>query len=83
MESMQELMDSELPDVKVGIVVHGDRTSVEECARRFPGNVIIYDDAEKLAADLAEGRIDAAVRGNMSSSVLLPILKKKLGLPEL
>ena len=83
MESMQELMDSELPDVKVGIGVHGDRTSVEECARRFPGNVIIYVDAEKLAADLAEGRIDAAVRGNMSSSVLLPILKKRLGLPEL
>ena len=83
MESMKELLDSELPDVKVGIGVHGDRTSVEECARRFPGNVIIYDDAERLASDLAEGRIDAAVRGNMSSSVLLPILKKRLGLPEL
>lgn len=83
MRSMQELMDSELPDVKVGIGVHGDRTSVEACAARFPGNVIIYDDAESLADDLVSGRIDAAVRGNMSSSVLLPIIKKKLGLPEL
>ena len=79
----QDIMDSELPDVKVGIGVHGDRTSVEACAKRFPGNVIIYDDADALVDDLVSGKIDAAVRGNMSSSVLLPILKRKLGLPEL
>ncbi len=83
MESMQELMDSDLPDVRVGIGVHGDRTSVEACAKRFPGNVIIYDDAQALVDDLVSGKIDAAVRGNMSSSVLLPLLKKGLGLPEL
>ena len=80
---MQELMDSELPDVKVGIGVHGDRTSVEKAASEFPGNVIIYDDADALVDDLISGKIDAAIRGNMSSSVLLPILKRKLGLPEL
>ena len=79
----QDIMDSELPDVKVGIGVHGDRTAVEACAKRFPGNVIIYDDADALVDDLVSGKIDAAVRGNMSSSVLLPILKRKLGLPEL
>jgi len=83
MTVFQDIMDSELPDVKVGIGVHGDRTSVENCAKRFPGNVIIYDDAEVMVSDLVSSRIDAAVRGNMSSSVLLPVLKKALGLPEL
>lgn len=83
MTTMKEFLDSEVPDVKVGIGVHGDRTSVENCAAKFPGNVIIYDDPEALADDLVAGRIDAAVRGNMSSSVLLPIMKRKLGLEEL
>ncbi len=46
-------------------------------------DVRIYDDPMKLADDLAEGRIDAAIRGDMSSSKLLPIIKAKLGLKSL
>lgn len=83
MITVQDLLDSELPDVKVGIGASGDRTNVEKSAAAFPGNVIIYDDPGSLVSDLVEGRIDAALRGNMSSSVLLPLLKKALGLPEL
>ncbi|MBO5547989.1 MAG: methanogenesis marker protein Mmp4/MtxX [Candidatus Methanomethylophilaceae archaeon] len=41
-------------------------------------DVVIYDDPDLLVDDLATGKIDAAVRGDMSSSVLLPLLKKRL-----
>ena len=47
------------------------------------GSAIVYTDPEKLVDDLVSGKIDAAVRGDMSSSVLLPLLKKKMGVPEL
>ena len=40
----------------------------------------VYDDPELLVKDLKEGKIDAAVRGDMSSSVLLPILKREFGM---
>lgn len=69
--------------VKVGIGAGADRTNVEMSAAAFPENAVVYDDPCALVDDLVEGRIDAAVRGSMSSSVLLPLLKKDLGLPEL
>lgn len=83
MVSSDELFRSDLPDVRVGIGVGKDRSSVESSASAFPGNVTIYDDAEALVDDLISGSIDAAVRGNMSSSVVLPILRDRLGLSEL
>lgn len=43
-------------------------------------NITIYDNPYELTDDLIKGKIDAAVRGDMSSSILLPILKKSLGL---
>lgn len=70
-------------ELKVGIGVHGNCEAVEMCAAEFPDNVIVYDDPESLVDDLVSGKIDAAVRGNMSSSVVIPLLKRKLGLREL
>ncbi|MBQ7978299.1 MAG: methanogenesis marker protein Mmp4/MtxX [Candidatus Methanomethylophilaceae archaeon] len=43
-------------------------------------DVAIYDEPEALIDDLIAGKIDAAIRGDMSSSVLLPIVKQKTGL---
>ena len=46
-------------------------------------NVVIYDDPYELMDDLVSGNVEAAIRGDMSSSHLLPILKEKVGLSEL
>ena len=83
MVGSEEILCSDLPDVIVGIGAGKDRASVEYSASKYPGKVIVYDDPEALVGDLVDGRIDAAVRGNMSSSVVLPILKRRLGLDEL
>ncbi len=84
MFTTESLLSSDLPKVRVGIGRGTDAGNVErsvEAMKQY--DVRIYDDPEKLADDLAEGRIDAAIRGDMSSSVLLPILKKKLGVTAL
>lgn len=83
MASSEDILNSVFPDVIVGIGSGKDRTSVEYSASKYPGKVVIYDDPEALVDDLVTGKIDAAVRGNMSSSVVLPILKNRLGLDEL
>ena len=83
MASSEDLLNSKVPDVTVGIGVGKDRGSVEYSASKYPGKVVIYDDPVSLVDDLVSGKIDAAVRGNMSSSVVLPILKQKFGLDEL
>ena len=75
------LLDEDLPNVKVGIGCAPDSKYVEVSVRALNNpNVIIYRDPQKLADDLANGVIDAAVRGDMSSSKLLPLIKKALGL---
>ena len=75
------LLDDDLPNVKVGIGCAPDSKFVEVSVRALNNlNVIIYRDPQKLADDLASGAIDAAVRGDMSSSKLLPLVKKALGL---
>ncbi len=43
----------------------------------------IYDDPDELVADLVSGRIDAAIRGDMPSDVLLPKVKRGLRLQKL
>jgi len=67
--------------VSVGIGRGSGRGDVERSAAAF-NNVKIYDDPERLAKDLKGGKIDAAVRGDMSSSKLLPILKDVFKMPE-
>lgn len=69
--------------VKVGIGCNGSSAKVRESVKGIEGYATVYTDPEKLVDDLISGKIDAAVRGDMSSSVLLPLLKKKMGVPEL
>ena len=69
--------------VKVGIGCNGSSAKVRDSVRGIEGYATVYTDPEKLVDDLISGKIDAAVRGDMSSSVLLPLLKKKMGVPEL
>jgi putative methanogen marker protein 4 len=84
MFTTEALLASDLPKARVGIGRGTDAGNVERSVEAMAQyDVVIYDDPEKLADDLAEGRIDAAIRGDMSSSVLLPILKKKLGMKAL
>ena len=71
------------PGVKVGIGCNGTSAKVRDSVRGIEGYATVYTDPEKLVDDLISGKIDAAVRGDMSSSVLLPLLKKKMGVSEL
>jgi len=84
MFTTEALLASDLPKARVGIGRGTDAGNVERSVEAMGQyDVVIYDDPESLADDLATGKIDAAIRGDMSSSVLLPILKKKLGLKAL
>ena len=71
------------PGVKVGIGCNGSSAKVRDSVKGIEGYATVYTDPEKLVNDLISGEIDAAVRGDMSSSVLLPLLKRKMGVPEL
>jgi len=78
----EDLIKKPFPDVKVGIgsASKNDNSAKSAAAYR---NVTVYTDPDLLVNDLYEGKIDAAVRGDMSSSVLLPKLKEKFGLTDL
>lgn len=77
-------LGDDLPNVKVGIGCAPDSKFVETSVRTLNNpNVIIYRDPQKLADDLASGVIDAAVRGDMASAKLLPLVRKALGLDRL
>lgn len=84
MFTTESLLQSDLPKVRVGIGRGTDAGNIERSVEAMSQyDVRIYDDPEKLADDLSVGRIDAAIRGDMSSSKLLPIIKAKLGLKSL
>ncbi len=84
MFTSKTLLCSDLPDVRVGIGRGTTNGNVERSVLAMEGHdIVIYDDPYELAGDLASGKIDAAVRGDISSSVLLPILKSKIGLKTL
>ncbi|MCL2607043.1 MAG: methanogenesis marker protein Mmp4/MtxX [Methanomassiliicoccaceae archaeon] len=78
--------DSLLKDIPKGVTVGIGKGSnhgyVEKSASAF-GNVSIYDDPVDLISDLKNGAIDAAVRGDMPSSVLLPLMKETFELSEI
>ncbi len=81
MFNSETLLSGDLPRVRVGIGRGTDCGNVERSVAAMEGHdIVVYDDPQTLVDDLVSGRIDAAVRGDMSSSVLLPILKKGLGL---
>ncbi len=84
MFTSKTLLCGDMPDVRVGIGRGTDSGNVERSVLAMDGHdVVIYDDPYELTDDLANGNIDAAVRGDMSSSMLLPILRSKLNLPAL
>ena len=84
MFTSETLLKGHIPaGVKVGIGCNGTSAKVKDSVRGIEGYAIVYTDPEKLVDDLVSGKIDAAVRGDMSSSVLLPLLKKKMNVSEL
>ncbi len=84
MFTSKTLLSGDLPNAKVGIGRGTDAGNVERSVLAMKGrDVRIYDDPIELVSDLISGDIDVAVRGDMSSSMLLPILKKELGLTTL
>lgn len=81
MVTSKELLLGTLSDAHIGIGRGSDTGNIELSVDAFKGkNITIYDDPEKLAYDLGSGRIDAAIRGDMSSSVLLPHIKRALNI---
>lgn len=83
MLTSQDLLSHFPKDVKVGIGCNGTSGKVRKSVAGIEGSAMVYTDPEQLVDDLVTGKIDAAVRGDMSSSKLLPILKRRLGLKEL
>ncbi|MDR1690828.1 MAG: methanogenesis marker protein Mmp4/MtxX [Candidatus Methanoplasma sp.] len=84
MFTVKDLLQTDLPDVRVGIGRGTDSKHVENSVHALNVKTVkIYDDPELLVDDLFSGRIDAAVRGDMPSSELLRILKEKAGVKEL
>ncbi len=84
MFTSETLLKGHIPKgVKVGIGCNGTSAKVRDSVKGIEGSAKVYTDSELLVDDLISGKIDAAVRGDMSSSVLLPLLKKKMGVEEL
>ena len=83
MFTTQSLFEGHIPSgVKVGIGCSGTSDKAYESAKDFGESVVVYTDPERLIDDLCEGRIDAAIRGDMSSSKLIPIIKRRFGIDE-
>jgi len=84
MFNVKDILQTGPSDIKVGIGRGTDSGRVERsvCAMNTK-NVKIYDDPKKLIDDLYSGVIDAAVRGDMSSTELLHLLKEKAGVEQL
>lgn len=84
MFTSQSLLEGDLPKVRVGIGRGTEKGNVERSVHTIgKDRAIIYDDPKALVDDLLSGKIDAAVRGDMSSSKLLPILKSAMGVDNL
>jgi len=80
MFTAKDLLQTELSGVRVGIGRGTDSGRVERSVSTLKNeNVRIYRDPKELVDDLYSGKIDAAVRGDMSSSELLQILKERAG----
>jgi len=78
----EDLIKKPFPNVKVGIGSASKNDNSAKSAAAYE-NVTVYADPDLLVSDLYEGRLDAAVRGDMSSSILLPKLREKFGLNDL
>ena len=78
----EDLIKKPFPKVRVGIGSASKNDNSANSASSFD-NVTVYTDPDTLVNHLYEGKIDAAVRGDMSSSIILPKLKEKFGLSDL
>ncbi len=84
MFTTQSLFDGHMPSgVRIGICSSGTSDKIYESTKEFGDSVTVYTDPGRMIDDLYEGRIDAAIRGDMSSSELLPIIKRRFGIDEL
>lgn len=84
MFTTQTLFEGHIPkDRRIGIGWNGSSDKVARSTDKFGDMLVIYNDPQRLVDDLFEGKIDAALRGDMSSSVLLPILKKRFSVDAL
>lgn len=68
------------PDLRVGVGVGKDiekaREAEYEAEDRGLAEVMLYNDAKALAEDLLNGRIDAAVRGDLDSNRAMEAVRK-------
>ncbi len=81
MFTTETLLNSDLPKVRVGIGRGTDRGCIERSVAAMDGyDITIYDDPGELTDDFISGNLEAAIRGDMSSSVLLPMVRDGLGL---
>jgi len=84
MFTVKDLLQGDVPDVRVGIGCGTDLRNVERSVRTLnSNNIMIYKDPNALVDDLFSGNIEAAVRGDMPSSGLLNVLKRKADVKEL
>lgn len=79
----EELLASASDRPVVGIGRATCRGCIERSARESGGDVRIYDDAQAMVDDLVSGDIDAAVRGDMPSDVVMPMIREAFGLRKL
>lgn len=79
MVTSEEFLKGPYSDARIGIGRGSDSGNVEKSIESFKdADIVIYDDPMLLSEDLATGEIDAAIRGDMSSSLLLPLIKEAL-----
>lgn len=84
MFTSESILNGKMPNVRVGIGTGTDRGFVEKSVRVMGNkNVTVYKDPVRLVDDLLSGAIDAAVRGDMSSSKVMHILKDEFAVEQL
>lgn len=74
------LSNAHRPHTRIGLGVGADREkaneAVLEAEDRGYGSITLYSSSDLLARDLREGKIDAAVRGDMDSNLAMSALRR-------
>lgn len=73
------------PNLRIGIGAGSDRRKVVDSAeaaeRTGHGTITVYDGPVKMASDLKDGTIDAAVRGDLDSNEAMHAVRDAFGVP--